>query len=265
MVERLTGIRDRLRLLRLVRVDPLTDLLAGPRARGASTLRAQFEPPWSIDVQDDAPLTVVAVLSGTARLRLRHGDADEPLQPGDVAVVQGAQRYVVSDGKGTAPTVRILPGNRLRGPGRSPGRGVDEPRFAHLGQRRQIIVATSVVLVLGGVGLGAAEAYHTDDDDPPVDTGTNQKWVPPADEDPSGRLPTSPPEVDLQHDKPDTRAQTIAEAQALYDPENDPYTLVGKAPDGTFFSISVAMPEPPPDWVKTVEDLRAWQAHVAPQ
>jgi len=91
-------------------VDPLTDLLAGPRARGAFTLRAQFEPPWSIDVQDDAPLTVVAVLTGTARLR--HGGADEPLQGGDVAVVQGPQPYVVSDGEGTAPTVRILPGNR---------------------------------------------------------------------------------------------------------------------------------------------------------
>jgi AraC-like DNA-binding protein len=91
-------------------VDPLTDLLAGPRAHGAFTLRTQFEPPWSIDVQDDAPLTVISVFSGTARLR--HGGADEPLQPGDVAVVQGTQRYVVSDSEGTAPTVRILPDNR---------------------------------------------------------------------------------------------------------------------------------------------------------
>jgi AraC-like DNA-binding protein len=90
-------------------VDPLADLLAGPRARGAFTLRAQFETPWSIDVQDDAPLTVIAVLTGTARLRL--DGVDEPLRPGDVAVVQGPQAYVVSDGQGTAPTVQILPGN----------------------------------------------------------------------------------------------------------------------------------------------------------
>lgn len=91
-------------------MDPLADLLAGPRARGAFTLRAQFETPWSIDLQDDAPLTVVAVLTGTARLRL--GGTDEPLQSGDVAVVRGPQAYLVSDGKGSAPTVRILPGNR---------------------------------------------------------------------------------------------------------------------------------------------------------
>jgi AraC-like DNA-binding protein len=94
----------------VVDVDPLTDLLAGPRARGAFTLRAQFDPPWGIDVQDDAPLSVIAVLTGSARLR--HGRSDEPLQPGDVAVVQGSHGYAVCDGHGHAPTVRILPGNR---------------------------------------------------------------------------------------------------------------------------------------------------------
>lgn len=89
-------------------MDPLIDLLEGPRARGAFTLRAQFDPPWGIDVRDDAPLAVVAVLTGSARLGR---DGDEPLVPGDVAVVQGFGPYEVTDGAGTAPTVRILPGN----------------------------------------------------------------------------------------------------------------------------------------------------------
>lgn len=110
MVHHLTDIRERLTIATVESVDPLTDLLAGPRARGAFTLRAQFDPPWGIDVRDDAPLAVVAVLTGA--VRLRYGGCDEPLQAGDVAVVQQAERYAVSDADGSAPTVRILPGNR---------------------------------------------------------------------------------------------------------------------------------------------------------
>lgn len=73
-------------------------------------MRAQFEPPWAIDVRDDAAMTVIAVLSG--QVQLRHGTRDEPLNAGDVALVQGGRPYIVSDRDGSSPSVRILPGNQ---------------------------------------------------------------------------------------------------------------------------------------------------------
>lgn len=91
-------------------MDPLAHLLGGLHAEGAFTLRAQFDPPWGIDVRDEAALTLIAVLSGSARLR--HAGRDELLRAGDLALVQGAQPYVVSDAAGSSPTVRILPDNR---------------------------------------------------------------------------------------------------------------------------------------------------------
>lgn len=50
----------------LVGMDVLEALLDGPRARGAFLLRAQLDPPWSLRIEDEAPLTVLAVLRGEA-------------------------------------------------------------------------------------------------------------------------------------------------------------------------------------------------------
>ncbi len=50
----------------LIRVDVLEALLDGPRARGAFLLRALLDPPWSLRIEDEAPLTVVAVVRGEA-------------------------------------------------------------------------------------------------------------------------------------------------------------------------------------------------------
>ena len=47
-------------------VDALGGLLDGPRARGAFLLRAVFAPPWSMRIEDRAPLTLMALLA-TAR------------------------------------------------------------------------------------------------------------------------------------------------------------------------------------------------------
>ena len=46
-------------------MDALVALLEGPRARGAFLVRALVDPPWSLRVMDEAPLTLVAV--GAAR------------------------------------------------------------------------------------------------------------------------------------------------------------------------------------------------------
>jgi AraC-like DNA-binding protein len=86
-------------------MDQLAALLDGPRARGAFLLRAHLDPPWSMRVQDEAPLTLVAVVKGEAWI----GESTR-LRPGEVAVVRGPQPYVVADRPDTPPQVVIHPG-----------------------------------------------------------------------------------------------------------------------------------------------------------
>lgn len=93
-------------------MDPLSGLLDHPRARGAFTLRVVMDPPWSIDVRDEAALTLVVVLRGSGRL-VADGRGTE-LRPGDVAVVRGPQPYVVDhlgdDARtGARPAVPLQP------------------------------------------------------------------------------------------------------------------------------------------------------------
>lgn len=83
-------------------MDPLSGLLDHPRARGAFTLRVVMDPPWSIDVRDEAALTLVVVLRGSGRL-VADGRGTE-MQPGDVAVVRGPQPYVVDHVEGDGRT-----------------------------------------------------------------------------------------------------------------------------------------------------------------
>ncbi|SEP79397.1 AraC family transcriptional regulator [Microlunatus flavus] len=96
-------------------MDPLSDLLRAPRAADAFLLRVVMAPPWSVRVQDGAPLTVMAVTSGSAVLRPGSGPAVE-LGAGDVALVRGPDPYVVADRDGTAPQAVIHPGGRCETP-----------------------------------------------------------------------------------------------------------------------------------------------------
>ena len=77
-------------------MDALAGLLDGPRARGAFLLRSVLEPPWSLRIQDEAPLTLVAVVRGTAWVV---PDDGEPVRlgPGDVAIIRGPEPYTVAD------------------------------------------------------------------------------------------------------------------------------------------------------------------------
>ena len=52
-------------------MDALAGLLDGPRAREAFLLRSSMDPPWSLRIQDEAPLTVVAIVRGEAWLHAR--------------------------------------------------------------------------------------------------------------------------------------------------------------------------------------------------
>ena len=47
-------------------MDALVGFLNGPRARGAFLLRSVMDPPWSLRIRDEAPLTIAAVVRGTA-------------------------------------------------------------------------------------------------------------------------------------------------------------------------------------------------------
>jgi AraC-like DNA-binding protein len=90
-------------------MDVLAGLLDGPRARGAFVLRSVLEPPWSLRVQDEAPLTLVALVRGDAWVTY---DAGEPvrMRPGDVSIMRGPDPYTIADDPATAPQVVIHPG-----------------------------------------------------------------------------------------------------------------------------------------------------------
>ncbi|MGH9117268.1 MAG: AraC family transcriptional regulator [Acidimicrobiales bacterium] len=90
-------------------MDALDGLLDGPRARGAFLLRSLMSPPWSVRVQDEAPLSLAALVRGEAWVVPDRGEADR-LGPGDVAVMAGPDAYLFADDPGTPPQVVIHPG-----------------------------------------------------------------------------------------------------------------------------------------------------------
>ena len=96
-------------------VDQLTGLLEGPRARGAFLLRTLMDPPWSLRVQDQAPLTLLAVMRGVAWVVRDNGHA-RPLHSGDVAIMRGPEPYIVADDPATPPQVIIHSGQRCTTP-----------------------------------------------------------------------------------------------------------------------------------------------------
>lgn len=96
-------------------MDALTGLLDGPRARGAFLLRCVMAPPWGLRVQDGAPLTVVALVSGSATVAPASGPA-VALTPGDVAVVRGPEPYELRDAAGSPLLAVVHPGQRCTTP-----------------------------------------------------------------------------------------------------------------------------------------------------
>ncbi|NTY59673.1 AraC family transcriptional regulator [Mycolicibacterium sphagni] len=93
-------------------MDALVGLLDGVRAHGAFVLRMVLDPPWSMRIQDEAPLTLICVTDGDAVL-VPDGDATPiHLTAGDVALARGTEHYVLADSVTTAPQVVIHPGQR---------------------------------------------------------------------------------------------------------------------------------------------------------
>ena len=107
-------------------VDVISSLLDGPRARRAFLLQVVMEPPFSIRVEDEAPLSLIAATHGT--LLLVDGDTGltVTLAPGDVALARGPSsspltapsapgrsgqgHYLIADAAETEVQVVIKPG-----------------------------------------------------------------------------------------------------------------------------------------------------------
>ncbi|MEV0826593.1 AraC family transcriptional regulator [Nonomuraea rubra] len=92
-------------------MDQLAALLDGPRAHGAFLLRSLLEPPWSLRIQDEAPLSVIAQVRGESWVMFDDGEP-VPLEPGQVAIARGPEPYTVADHPGTKPQVVINPGQQ---------------------------------------------------------------------------------------------------------------------------------------------------------
>ncbi len=92
-------------------MDALGGLLDGVRARGAFVLRLSLDPPWSMQIRDDAPLTLICVTDGSAVIVTESGGLFE-LRPGDVAVARGVEPYRFAGDQDTDPQVIVHPGNR---------------------------------------------------------------------------------------------------------------------------------------------------------
>lgn len=96
-------------------MDGLAGLLDGPRARGAFLLRCLMDPPWSVRLEDEAPLTVTAVVRGHA---WAVPDDGEPflIRAGDVVVSLGPDHWTVADDLATPPQAVIHPGQHCTTP-----------------------------------------------------------------------------------------------------------------------------------------------------
>ncbi|GGJ21631.1 AraC family transcriptional regulator [Streptomyces brasiliensis] len=96
-------------------MDALAGLLEGPRARGAFLIRACFDPPWAVRVEDRAPLTVMLPVRGDAWIMTDGGERVR-LRAGDLAIARGPDPYTAADDPGTAPQAVILPGGECHYP-----------------------------------------------------------------------------------------------------------------------------------------------------
>ena len=110
-------------------MDAVVGLLDGPRAQGAFLLRSVLTPPWSIRIEDQAPLTLVAMVRGDAQV-VPDESAAVRLSPGDLAIIRGPDPYTVADDPGTAPQVIIHPGQLCATPD-----GQELPEMMELGVR----------------------------------------------------------------------------------------------------------------------------------
>jgi AraC-like DNA-binding protein len=100
-------------------MDGLAALLDGPRARGAFLLRCLMDPPWSVRLEDEVPLSVTAVARGRAWAVPEQGTPFE-VRTGDVLVAVGKEHWTIADSASSPVNVVIHPGQHCTTPDGSP-------------------------------------------------------------------------------------------------------------------------------------------------
>ena len=112
MVEMRKCIRDRLQCA----MDAVAGLLDGPRARGAFLLRSSLDPPWSLRIQDEAPLTAGGGGARPAWIVPDERRAGARCAPATSRSCAGPTPYIVADDPATPPQAIIHPGQRCTTP-----------------------------------------------------------------------------------------------------------------------------------------------------
>lgn len=92
-------------------MDVLAGLLEGLKARGSFLLRSVFRPPWSLRVEDRAPVSLVTMVRGDAWV-MPEGGTPVLLRPGDLAVLRGPDPYTLADDRDTPVRVVVGPDQR---------------------------------------------------------------------------------------------------------------------------------------------------------
>ncbi|MFJ2745736.1 cupin domain-containing protein [Streptomyces sp. NPDC087440] len=152
-------------------MDALAGLLDGPRARGAFLLRAVLDPPWSLRIEDQAPLTLMCMTRSTAWVMPDSGDA-VLLRPGDLAIARGPEPYTCADTPSSPVRARIGPG------------GVCSTRFGTpLAESMQLGVRTwgdrvdgESVMLIGTYQLGGEVGQRLLDALPPLAYLPTEVW-----------------------------------------------------------------------------------------
>ncbi|WP_413759424.1 AraC family transcriptional regulator [Streptomyces sp. MMBL 11-3] len=152
-------------------MDALAGLLEGPRARGAFMIRACFEPPWSLRIEDRAPLTVMLMIRGESWITPDAGDPVR-LRAGDLAIARGPDPYTCADDPVTPPLAVILPGQECVYPDGRPMRGHMDLGVRTWGQR----LDGSMTMLIGTYPVRGEVSGRLLDALPPLLTLPSDVW-----------------------------------------------------------------------------------------
>jgi len=132
-------------------MDGLAALLDGPRARGAFLLRCLMDPPWSVRLEDESPLSLTAVVRGGV-WAMPGGGAPFHLAAGDVVIALGPDHWTIGDDPSTPAQVVIHPGQHCT---TMDGQSLEEEM--HQGVRSWGNSATGETVMLTGAYLFEGE------------------------------------------------------------------------------------------------------------
>lgn len=128
-------------------MDGLVILLDGPHAREAFLLRCVMADAWSMRIEDEAPLALVAVAQGDPWLVV--GGEPTQLHPGDVALLRWERPYLMADVPDREPRITIDRDGRCLDP---QGTLLDQSMALGVrtwGTSRDLADPTNTVLLIG--------------------------------------------------------------------------------------------------------------------